>query len=135
MNITIDKTLYDSPHTCTGIVSPRPDFGVSVGPGQLRPQATNENGEFLFDIECMRQVVEFGRTRTEVYTVLVPAAQQPVLAPGPVRFKDLRVTVSTRINRQGTGRDARIVGVTESVYWDSSGVEQVRVTADSKGAA
>ena len=83
----------------------------------------------------MRQDVEFGRSRTEVYTVLVPAAQQPVLAPGPVRFTNLRITVSTRVQRQGTGRDSRIVGVTENVYWDASGVELIRSVSESKDAA
>ncbi len=43
--------------------------------------------------------------------------------------------MSTRIQRQGTGRDARIVGVTENVYWDASGVEQVRGASEAKGAA
>lgn len=134
MQVQIDQAVLNDPHTATGNNASRPDFTVQVAPGQQRPQATNDDGVFLWEIECMRQVVEFGRPRTEVYTVLVPAAQQPVLAPGPVRFKDLRVTVTTRVNRQGTGRDSRIVGVTENVYWDASAVEPVR-QASEKGAA
>lgn len=81
MNLSIDRTLYDSPHTCTGTVSPRPDFEITVGPGQSRPQTTNENDELFFGVECMRlrfecmrQQVDFGRTRTEVYSVLIPCA-------------------------------------------------------------
>ncbi|MEI2733001.1 MAG: hypothetical protein V9G08_13560 [Dermatophilaceae bacterium] len=135
MQVQIDQAVLNDPHTATGNNSGHPDFGVQVAPGQPRPQATNENGVPLWDIECMRQIVEFGRSRTEVYTVLVPSAQQPVLSPGPVRFRDLRITVSTRVQRQGTGRESRIVGVTENVYWDASAVEQVRGSSESKGAA
>lgn len=58
-----------------------------------------------------------------------------MLTPGPVRFKDLRVKVSTRINRQGSGCDARIVGVTENVYWHASAIEQVPIGPESKSAA
>jgi hypothetical protein len=135
VNFTADRALFEGQHNCTGVVSPRLDFSTNVGPGQQRPQAVNEAGVLLWVIEALRLVEEFGRARTEVYTVQVPAPQQPVLSPGPVRFKDLRVTVSTRVQRQGTGRDARIVGVTENVYWDASGVEQVRGASEAKGAA
>lgn len=135
MQVQIDQAVLNDPHTITGNTSGRPDFTVQVAPGQLRPQATNDDGVLLWEIECMRQVIEFGRPRTEVYTVLVPAPQQPVLAPGQVRFKNLRITVSTRVNRQGSGRDSRIIGVTENVYWDAWAVEQVRGPAESRGAA
>lgn len=135
MNFTADRALFEGLHNCAGVVGPRLDFSTNVGPGQQRPQAVDENGVLLRVVEALRLVEKFGRARMKVYTVQVPAPQQPVLAPGPVRFKDLRVTVSTRLQRQGTGRDARIVGVTENVYWDASGVEQVRAASESKGAA
>lgn len=135
MNFTADRALFEGLHNCAGVVGPRLDFSTNVGPGQQRPQAVDENGVLLWVVEALRLVEKFGRARMKVYTVQVPAPQQPVLAPGPVRFKDLRVTVSTRLQRQGTGRDARIVGVTENVYWDASGVEQVRAASESKGAA
>ena len=135
MNFTADRALFEGLHNCAGVVGPRLDFSTNVGPGQQRPLAVDENGVLLWVVEALRLVEKFGRARMKVYTVQVPAPQQPVLAPGPVRFKDLRVTVSTRLQRQGTGRDARIVGVTENVYWDASGVEQVRAASESKGAA
>ncbi|MBK8729352.1 MAG: hypothetical protein IPM00_08145 [Tetrasphaera sp.] len=135
MNFTADRALFEGLHNCAGVVGPRLDFSTNVGPGQQRPQAVDENGVLLWVVEALRLVEKFGRARMKVYTVQVPAPQQPVLAPGPVRFKDLRVTVSTRLQRQGTGRDARIVGVTENVYWDASGVEQVRAASESKGVA
>lgn len=135
MQFQVDQAFLNDPVTITGNLNARPDFGAQVVPGQPRPQATNDDGVPLWEIEGARQVVEFGRTRTEVFTVLVPAAQRPVLAAGLARFKDLRITVSTRINRHGSGRDSRIVGVTENVYFDASAVEQVRAASENKGAA
>ena len=108
MNFTADRSLFEGLHNCTGVVSPRLDFSTNVGPGQQRPQAVNEAGVLLWVIEALRLVEEFGRARTEVYTVQVPAPQQPVLSPGQVRFKDLRVTVSTRVQRQGPVRQAEV---------------------------
>jgi hypothetical protein len=135
MQMQVDQRTLTDPCMGTGNVSGSVDFGAPFVPGQPRPQATNDDGVLLWSVECMRQVTEFGRARTEVFNVQVPSPQQPVLAPGPVRFKDLRITISTRVQRQGSGRDARIVGVTENVYWDASGVEQVRAAAENKGAA
>lgn len=114
------------PKQCTGIVEAVPNLSTDVQRGQSRPQAVDDEGRLLWSVEVMDIVTEWGRRRTEVFNVRVPAAQQPVLAPGPVRFKGLTAVVSTRIQRQGSGRDSRITGVSENVYWDAQGVEQVR---------
>jgi hypothetical protein len=135
MHMQFSEEWLRRPRMATQIVQAIPDLGVEVARGQQRPQLHSEDGKPVWGVEVLDIAEEFGRKRTEVIVVRVAADQMPVLAPGPVRFKDLRVTVSTRINRQGTGRDARIVGVTENVYWDASAVEQVRVTSEYKGAA
>ena len=135
MYIQCSEEWLRRPRMATQIVEAIPDLGVDVARGQQRPQLLSPDGKPFWGIEVLDIVEEFGRQRTEVIIVRVPCDQKPVLAPGPVRFKDLRVTVSTRIQRQGSGRNAQIVGVRENVFWDASGVEQVRTTAENKGAA
>lgn len=126
--------LTEPKHT-TGIVEAVPDLSVEVQRGQPRPQAVDEDGQRLWTVEVMDTVTEWGRRRTEVFTVRVPAPQQPVLEPGLARFKDLKAVVSTRVNKQGSGRDSRIVGVSENVYWDARGVEQVRGQSSAERSA
>lgn len=135
MQIEFTEATFTDPLLSTAIVEAVPDLSIEVARGQQRPQAHTEEGVPLWTIEVMQQVTEFGRRRTDVFTVRVPAPQRPVLAAGPVKFRGLRAVVSTRIQRSGSGRDARITGVNEAIYWDASGVEQVRQGAEAKGAA
>lgn len=135
MQMEFNEVRFTGSYLSTAIVEAVPDLSVEVARGQQRPQAHTEEGVPVWTVEVMQQVTEFGRRRTDVFTVRVPAPQRPVLAAGPVRFKGLRAVVSTRVQRSGSGRDARITGVTETVYWDADGVEQVRQGNESKGAA
>ncbi len=135
MQMEFNEATFTDPLLSTAIVEAVPDLSIEVARGQQRPQAHTEGGVPLWTVEVMQQVTEFGRRRTDVFTVRVPSPQRPVLSAGPVRFKGLRAVVSTRIQRSGSGRDSRITGVNEAVYWDAAGVEQVRQASESKGAA
>lgn len=134
MQMEFSEATFSDPMMSTAIVEAVPDLSVEVARGQQRPQSLDDDGVPLWTIEVMQQVTEFGRRRTDVFTVRVPAPQRPVIPAGPVKFKGLRATVSTRVQRQGSGRESRITGVNEAVYWDAQAVEPVRQAAD-KGAA
>lgn len=134
MQMEFSSATFNDPMLTTAIVEAVPDLSVDVPRGQQRPQSLSEDGVPLWTVEVMQELTEFGRRRTDVFNVRVPSPQRPVLAAGPVRFKDLRATVSTRVQRQGSGRDSRITGVNEAIYWDAQAVEPIRQASD-KGAA
>lgn len=99
----------------TGIVSPAelwepgPDGrNVRVPGGQAR----NDAGLPQWQVEMMRSEIEFGRPKTVVEQVTIPATAAPELTPmAPVQFEVLTVSVSPR--RDGKGL---------SVRWEADGI-------------
>jgi len=79
-----------------------------------RVQDSSTEGVPLWEIECLRQIEDFGKRHTETIQVRLPSATEPVVPEGSPRFAAL--TVSATIHKaSGQLR----------IYWTASGVESV----------
>lgn len=116
-SVLITTSLLTEARTATGIVADVEQYltaeqRAALPDGAARPRATDDQGRYLVDIECLMPTEEFGRPKTEIIRVRVPDAPEArAIQPGPVRFRGLAVEV-----RPVKGGGVRY-------YWSADGID------------
>lgn len=114
MHITAETFTTSQP--VTGVVEPVYEYMTSeqrqaLPAGANPPQATDDNGRPLVEVEFMQTFTEYGRRRTEVFRVRVPESPEVLaIQPGSVTFVNLAVDV--RVNKAGK----------LAAYWAAEGI-------------
>jgi len=102
---TYNQGLFTQAQQATGIVNPVLKFlteqeRAALRPGDPHPRAYDDQGRALVEVECVRQLVEFGKVRTDVFGVrLHESPETASIQPGPITFANLSVDVFAKGGR------------------------------------